>query len=50
MNITIWSNDRNKAVERLNLAYGDVVIVEESPIFGKNGNIVGFRFIVEPQK
>ena len=48
MNITIWSSDRNKALERLYSAYGaDIIVLEESPIFNKAGNLIGFRFVCD---
>lgn len=51
MNITIWSTNRDKAVERLWLAYGsNIIIVDESPIFNKSEQLIGFRFAIEIKK
>ena len=48
MNITIWGSDRNKCLERLYNVYGvDVVVVEESPIFNKSEQLIGFRFVCQ---
>lgn len=50
MNVTIWGVDRAKCVERLYTAYGQVEILEESPIFNKINALIGFRFICAVSK